>query len=268
MVSPDKPSPIKKVNPSPVKQVESFGGSPVSSMAEKLRMVRSIDCQAPAPMPSRETIEVRSFDDDSAVSSKISAFTDVLTRAGSVATAVGAAVATVGNGQRGLSLEDLYERFEESDAIRENSHKRKCLTGNPCGLFSEDSGSIFTLNISHTRRKWAVPSTESPLSALLSARSRSDDKLLPDPEESSLSPPSVSGDALSGSGSGIEAEAETVRIHRTGPRYCLRSFDTSMDPIPLADYQRWNSLSFKNREGSSASASGRNGGQGRYGDGQ
>ena len=126
MVSPDEPSPIKKVNPSPVKQqVESFGGSPVSSMAEKLRMVRSIDCQAPAPMPSR------SFDDDSAVSSKISAFTDVLTRAGSVAAVVGAAVAAVGNGQRGLSLEDLYERFEESDAIRENSHKRKCSTGKP-----------------------------------------------------------------------------------------------------------------------------------------
>ena len=54
MVSPDAPSPIKKVDPSPIKKVESFGSSPVRSMGEKLRMVRSVDCQAPAPMPSRE----------------------------------------------------------------------------------------------------------------------------------------------------------------------------------------------------------------------
>ena len=41
MVSPDVPSPIKKVNPSsPIKKAESFGSSPVNSMAEKLRMVR------------------------------------------------------------------------------------------------------------------------------------------------------------------------------------------------------------------------------------
>ena len=38
-------------------------------------------------MPCSEPIEVQSFDDESAVSSKMSAFTDVLTRTGSVAAA-------------------------------------------------------------------------------------------------------------------------------------------------------------------------------------
>ena len=87
-------------------------------MAEKLLMVQSMDGQAPAPMPSREPMEVRSSDDESAVSSKISAFSNVLTRVGSVA-AVGAAVAAKqGNGQHGLSLEEVSlfcdERFDES----------------------------------------------------------------------------------------------------------------------------------------------------------
>ena len=48
-------------------------------------LFRSIDGQAPAPMPSSEPIEVQSFDDESAASSKMSVFTDVLTRIGSVA---------------------------------------------------------------------------------------------------------------------------------------------------------------------------------------
>ena len=119
MVSPDELSPIKKVNPSPTKKVDLSGISPVSSMAEKLgKMVRSMDGQAPAPMPSREPMEVRSSDDESAVSSKISAVSNVLTRVGSVA-AVGAAVAAKqGNGQHGLSLEEVSlfcdERFDES----------------------------------------------------------------------------------------------------------------------------------------------------------
>ena len=57
-----------------------------------LRMVQSTDGQAPAPMTSREPKEVRSFGDETAVSSEISPFT----RTGSVAASVGAAVAAVG----------------------------------------------------------------------------------------------------------------------------------------------------------------------------
>ena len=67
----------------------------------------------------------------------------------------------------------------------------------------------FTLNISHTHRRWAVPSSKSLLSAPLSAKSRSDDKLLSDSEQYPL-PPFSSEDELSGSGSGVEADAETV----------------------------------------------------------
>ena len=75
-------------------------------------MVRSMDGQAPAPIPSREPIEVQSFDDEYAVSSKISAFTDVVTRTGSVA-AVGAAVAAVG----------FAEEKKEADSVA--SHLKK-----------------------------------------------------------------------------------------------------------------------------------------------
>ena len=69
MVSPDEPPRIKTVNPSLIKMVKSLCGiSLVGFMDEKLRTVRSMDGQAPAPMPSRELMEVRSFDDESVAS--------------------------------------------------------------------------------------------------------------------------------------------------------------------------------------------------------
>ena len=101
MVSPDEPSPIKKVDPSPVKEVRKLSCN-----------FHGREGQAPARCLPKPT-EVRSFDDESAVSSKISAFTDVLTRAGSVAAAVGAAVAAVG----------FAEEKKETDSVA--SHLKK-----------------------------------------------------------------------------------------------------------------------------------------------
>ena len=131
MVSPDEPSPIKKVDPSPVKKVEEFGSSLVTSMAEKAK---------PPPDAFPEPMEVRSFDDESAVSSIISAFSDVLTRAGSVAAAVGFveekketdSVASVRLREIprvksvNTHITDVSNRTQF-----ENSHKKKRSTGKP-----------------------------------------------------------------------------------------------------------------------------------------
>ena len=64
-------------------------------------------------------MKVRSFDDESTVSSEISPFTDVLTRTGSVTAAVGAAVAGVG----------FAEEKKETDRVA--SHLNKRSTGKP-----------------------------------------------------------------------------------------------------------------------------------------
>ena len=78
----------------------------------------------------------------------------------------------------------------------------------PSGMVSVDSGSIYLEYHSCASEVGGSKFRVSPFGSLV-GRSRSDDKLLPDPEQSPL-PPSTSEDSLSGSG--VEAgAAETVR---------------------------------------------------------
>ena len=194
-----------------------------------------MDGQAPAPMPARELMEVRSFDDESAASSKISAFTDVLTGAGSVAAAVGAAVAALGFSEEKKETDSVASHLK-SVPVREIRRVKSVDThitdlsnptqpgrirtqgsvrpASPSGMVSVDSGSIYLEDQSYAS---GMGGSESLLSAPLSAKSRSsDDKQLPDPEQSPL-PTSASEDALSGSGVEADADADAGTVRSDCP---------------------------------------------------